>query len=329
MSAAGWLVLDSNSAADYTACGSLTVLRFGIDRPFLFQTGTSCNGEVDANPLADRTGHTLRLIPLSVAEARFLADTLYWLGRVRGLANDPANSKTVCAGSSADGLGTLDWLIEKQAPRHIKGTLWAMRSLAAAWRGKFDDTTCLNFTDVLLTEGLPAHLGNRWDTAAPLTHRNLTTPLPERLQPREDNAARDQLPETLTQVDIVFTPSARAGMLINRLPMHPLRPLLSIWFGEPIVVAKVEIRKEDISMITLRRPPGIEESREYLIDALPPDSDQTRQLAEGMTLSEMRQHLDEQTATPNAPPELLFELGCVISPYVVSRGRKHDTNLNC
>jgi len=121
------------------------------------------------------------------------------------------------------------------------------------------------------------------------------------------------LPETLTQVDIIFTPSARAGMLINRFPTHPLRPLLSIWSGEPIVVTKVEIRKEDISMITLRRPPGIEESREHLIDALPPDSDQTRQLADGITLSEMRQHLDEQAATPNPAPEVLYALGCVLS----------------
>jgi len=207
--AAGWLVLDSSSAACYTARRSLTVLRFGIDQPFLFQTGTSRNGVVVANPLADRTGHSLRLIPLSVAEARFLADTLYWLGRVRGQVNDPDYPGGGCFGSTADGFGTLDWMIGKQAPRRIAGRLAAVHSLAAAWRGKFDDTTYLNFTDFLLTEGLPVHLGKRWDTTAPLTHRNLTTPLGPMAWKKGDMkswAYNVDLPESLTQVDIVFTP---------------------------------------------------------------------------------------------------------------------------
>lgn len=191
--AAGWIVHDSRSASCYTACRSLTVLRFGIDQPFLFQTGTSRNGVVAANPLADRTGHALRMIPLSVAEARFLADILYWLNRVRGQTNEPGTPGSGGFGSSADGFGMLDWMVEKKVPRRIEGTLWAVGSLAAAWRGKFDDTACLNFTDFLLTEGLPEHLGKRWHTAPPLIHRNLTTPLPKRLQPREDSEARDQL----------------------------------------------------------------------------------------------------------------------------------------
>ena len=196
--AAGWIVHDSRSDAGDAASRTLTALRFGIDQPFLFQTGTKHNGVDAAIPLADHTGHTMRWIPLSVTEARFLADTLFWLGRVRGPADDFEYYSIGCGGPG-NGFGILDWIDEKRAPRRIEGTLWAVRSLAEIWRGKFDDTTCLNFTDFLLTDGLPAHLGKRWDAAPPLTHRNLTKPPPERLQPHEDSDARDQL------ADIILT----------------------------------------------------------------------------------------------------------------------------
>ncbi len=119
------------------------------------------------------------------------------------------------------------------------------------------------------------------------------------------------LPETVTHVDFVFTPSARAGMIMSRFPLFPLKGLTSIWSGEPIVVSNVEIRSQDISMMKLR-PPGDGEPREHLIDALPPESNWARQVADGMTLGEMRKRLDAQTAIPNPTAEVQFNLGCVM-----------------
>ena len=119
------------------------------------------------------------------------------------------------------------------------------------------------------------------------------------------------LPETVTHVDMVFTPSARAGMAKSLFPRFPLIGLFSIWSGEPIVIKELEIRSGDISMIK-QSPPGNEEAREHLISALSPDSDQARQLAGGMSLSEMRKRLDEEIAKPNPAPETRFALGCVL-----------------
>lgn len=119
------------------------------------------------------------------------------------------------------------------------------------------------------------------------------------------------LPVSVTHVDIIFSPSARAGMIMSRFPVYPIKGLNSIWSGEPIIVPKVEIRNQDISMIK-QRPPCDQEAREHLIDTLPPDCDQVRQLSKGMSLGEIRKQLDEQTAKENPAREALFSLGCVM-----------------
>src|ERR1035437_3982064 len=129
------------------------------------------------------------------------------------------------------------------------------------------------------------------------------------------------LPETVTHVDIVYTPSARAGMMMSRFPMYPLKGLISIWSGDPIVIKEIKIRSQAISMMN-QRSPGDDEAREHLIDALSPDSDQARQLADGMTLTEMRKRLEMETAKPNSAPETRFALGCVfLAPRQLGEAR--------
>ncbi len=119
------------------------------------------------------------------------------------------------------------------------------------------------------------------------------------------------LPVELTHVDIVFTPSARAGKIMSRFPVYPIKGLNSIWSGEPIVVPKVEIRNQDISMIKLR-PPGEEEAREHLIDALTPDRGRQQRLDDSITLDELRTLLEGLAAAPNSGAEAQFNLGCVM-----------------
>ena len=84
---------------------------FGVEKPYIFQSGTSKNGMVGANPLADRAGHALRLIPVTKDEARFLSETLFWLDRIRS-----RSSKDDRFGggmnSTADGSGTWIFMSE-------------------------------------------------------------------------------------------------------------------------------------------------------------------------------------------------------------------------
>ena len=189
---AGWLVYDSGSAICYSNKQSLTVLRFGVDQPFLFHAGSQINGVVGYNPFADRAGYALQLIPLSAAEARFLAHTLFWLEHLR---TQPSlkNYATSHISSSADGFGMLDWWIDLQPPRHVWATRWATRALASRWRDKYEEETGLNLADHLVTEALPEHLGKRWDTGQSLTGRGGNLTLAERMKPRTDSVAREQL----------------------------------------------------------------------------------------------------------------------------------------
>ena len=188
----GWLIYDSGSAICYSNRQNLTVLRFGIDQPFLFHAGSQVNGVVGYNPFADRAGHSLQLIPLSVKEASFLAHTLFWLEHLRSQSSIE-NYSTSRTCSSADGFGMLDWWIDHQPPRHVRATLWATESLASRWNDKYEKEADINLADYLLTEALPKYLGNRWDVGPPLNAHGGNRPLADRLKPRADSAARDQL----------------------------------------------------------------------------------------------------------------------------------------
>ncbi len=186
----GWLAYHYQSSGCYVSSSSLTVLRFGLEEPFIFQSGSSRNGVVGANPLADRTGHALRMIRVSKEEARFLSETLFWLNRIRSrsLKKDHFGGHM---SSTADGSSSMDFQAIGQPPRRVEGTLWFGSSLAGRWDDDYDQNTCVNFADFLLTDALPKHLAGRWDDT-PLEHRNLATPLEERLQPRETSDERER-----------------------------------------------------------------------------------------------------------------------------------------
>ena len=188
----GWMVYDFKSSSCYTSTTNLTVLRFGIDNPYIFQSGTSMNGMVGTNPLADRAGHALRLIQVSREEARFLSDTVFWLDRIRSRSSKEDRFAGGGMRSTADGRGTVDFLTENQQPRRSSGTLWNGPSVAARWTDEFDQDACVSLADHLLSVALPRHLTGRWDDT-PFTHRNLASPLADRVKPREDSDACDEL----------------------------------------------------------------------------------------------------------------------------------------
>ncbi len=198
---AGWISFDSGSPSCYSYSHSLTVLRFGVDQPFIFHAATQINDAVWYNPYADRAGHALQLIPLSGEEARFLAHTLFWLEHLRSRPNIQ-NYYTSGISSSADDSGTLTWRIGHQAPQHVWTKLWATGSLASRWSAEYDRETGLNLVNHLLTEALPQHLGKRWNAGPALAGGLGRLSLTERLKSRVDGATRDQLTDViLTSMD--------------------------------------------------------------------------------------------------------------------------------
>jgi len=230
----GWLAYDFKSSSCYVSTLGLTVLRFGNDKPYLFQAASSSNGFVGGNPIADRAGHGFRLISLSADEARFLSQTLFWLDRIRSRS---ASEDRFGGGthSTADGSATLDWSGGNHKPRRVQGTVWHGPSKAARWSDNYDQSTCINFCGYLLTVALPEHLAGRWDQTPELDHRSLITPLVERLKPRADSNARDEL----------------ASVVLTMLARHRTDPLPS-----PVLSVLVNCAGDSGLSVTL---PALEE----------------------------------------------------------------------
>lgn len=119
------------------------------------------------------------------------------------------------------------------------------------------------------------------------------------------------LPESLTNVNVVFTPSARAGMMMSRFPTFPVNGLTAIWSGPATVSPNIKIRDQEITMIQLK-PPVEAEMRGHLLDALPSDSNSVQQLAGGASLDDLRKSLEEEAAKPQARTDKQYELGCLL-----------------
>lgn len=182
---AGWLVLD-----DFY---NQTILRFGIDQPFLFHATTSSLGMV-SNRYVDGNKHSLQIIPLSPDEARFLAHIAFWLEHIQ-----PDLTKKdylhLMGGSSHASYGELDWQIDKQPQHRIQSELW--HTIADRWRGGCDETVQLNLSHYLFTQALPKHLGKRWEQPPRVDYDSHTQPFVERLRSQDDAATRAKLAQVI------------------------------------------------------------------------------------------------------------------------------------
>jgi hypothetical protein len=163
----GWFVLNFGFSSSYSSTSSLVAMRFGSTKPYLFQSSHKEVAEMDR--VSDGSGHGLRLIDVSVDEARFLVQVLFWLDQTR---TKPAKEES-SAGSQIDGM--------------VAG------SLASRWKGGYDKEAFHRFADFLLNRELPRHLGERWKGIAPVAHRDAGAPLDGRSQSQEEGETRDQL----------------------------------------------------------------------------------------------------------------------------------------
>ncbi|WP_341405798.1 hypothetical protein [Luteolibacter soli] len=195
----GWWLHDWSSSGCYSFSKHIFALRFGVDSPVLIATDYNSQGAVGRNPLADQPGSTARLIPLSEKEASFLADTLFWLDRIRS-NTDERNSHRMngIRGSTADGFGSLYFMKDGATPRKITwDTVWAGISISSQWDQDYTPQICLNLVEYFLDTALPAHLSERWKVAPEIDRRSLMTPLDQRLTPRHDTPALDQLTDVI------------------------------------------------------------------------------------------------------------------------------------
>ena len=194
----GWVLHDWGSSGCYSFSSHVFALRHGVAQPGLMATDYNSHGVVGANPLADQPGFSARWIDLTEKEARFLADTLFWLDRIRSRSSEKKSDSIGGMSSTADGFGTLHLLPDGAPPHKVASTtVWATRSVSANWEGDYSPEICLNLAEYLLDTALSARLGKRWQIAPEIDRRSLVTPLDQRLKPRLDTSARDLLSEAI------------------------------------------------------------------------------------------------------------------------------------
>lgn len=179
----GWLILD-----DFQ---SKTVLRFGVDQPFLLHAATSGLGMHSTNPFVDSDRHSLQLVPLSPDEARFLAHTAFWLEHLQ-LTRITTLHRSSSMRSSHESFCIVEWQTDKQRHR-LAGSLWYIGKIADRWSGEYDEEVQVNLMAYLFSEALPKHLGERWKTPARTSYQSRYLPLAERLKSRHDPATQAQL----------------------------------------------------------------------------------------------------------------------------------------
>ncbi|MGC4014815.1 MAG: hypothetical protein QM755_09920 [Luteolibacter sp.] len=198
----GWLVFDGSSAPCYSFSTAGIALRFGVSDSWLLVEESNHQGVVGADAFVDSPAYRVQIIPLSLAEGRFLADTIYWMNRIRSVDTllPAEHNQSGRFQSSADGFGTLSLFPDGMPAEKVStGTVTSFQSTATVGTG-YDRQSFLNLTSWLLKRALPGHLKDRWKQTDPIEPRSLMTPFEERLTERQSAESRKHLESTLLTI---------------------------------------------------------------------------------------------------------------------------------
>jgi len=183
----GWLVYNWVSSGCYSLSTSRTILRFGVDKPYLVEISSNSNGVVSRNSFADRTGRSLKIVPLSQKEATWIAQVVHWLSEVESNSEDDFAISGYW--TSADGFGHLNFSGDRE--KELQDAVWAFPSVERQWRsGPYNDALAINLIHHLLIHVVAEKLGDRWPSGDP-GRRSLMTPMEERLKPHESSDVLD------------------------------------------------------------------------------------------------------------------------------------------
>lgn len=214
----GWLLHDWGSSGCYSYSSHLFALRFGVPDPRLIVFEYNAIGVVGRNPWADQPAHSVRVIRLSEEEARFLADTVFWLDRLRTFSIEKSDRNVGFRSSTADGSATASLYPDGAAPRELaSGTVWAMSSISAGWNADYTMTTFANLAEFLIADNFPAMLGERWTVVPQIEPHSLRTSTEERLAPRVDDGGRQKLSQAFAGILQQNTPDPIPAVVVKEL----------------------------------------------------------------------------------------------------------------
>lgn len=197
----GWLLHNWGSSSCCSFSSHLFALRFGVQEPSLIVFEYNSIGVVGRNPWADQPAHSVRVIRLSDQEASFLADTVFWLDRIRTFPLRKADGFGGMSSSTGDGSATVSLFPDGGPPRKLASeTVWDTSTISGKWDSDYTRTTFVNLAELLIGDSFPPRLGERWNVAPEIGHHSLGTPTADRLTPRVDDDARQKLSDSFAAI---------------------------------------------------------------------------------------------------------------------------------
>lgn len=167
--AEGSIALTTVSDPSYSVVDSHYFLRIDPKHSYLAYARSWAGGAVGYNVVNDQPAFDFRLCELPYKDARHLAETIWWLNRVRSLDLAATNGFSLSSGflTSAYDHGRLAW----RDPRgkmvlKLDETLW-MLPISDQWKDNYNRSICLNLAAFLITDALTERLGKPWSTFEP------------------------------------------------------------------------------------------------------------------------------------------------------------------
>ncbi len=250
--ASGWILYDWSSSGCYSSSSASYAIRFGVPEPVLLYFGDNHIGVVGRNRWADQPAHNARLVRLSEKEARFLAETLFWLDRIRSRVMLGNSDEISSSSSTADGFASVSLFPDDAAPRLLASdTAWATSSISGKWEADYEPETFVNLAGLLVDDGIPQILGDRWEKRE-ITPHSLSTSTEQRLEPRVNDSERKRLAGLFAEILEMNS--------LQPIPADILRPLCSAAGAEALVSLLPSLEKLHASL-----PAPDEEEKEYEI----------------------------------------------------------------
>lgn len=119
------------------------------------------------------------------------------------------------------------------------------------------------------------------------------------------------LPEDIKQVDMVLLPSAQAAAAISNDWRHGFLDVKTVWDGPQIVIPRVEVRTQRITMIKVKQPTP-EAAREYALAQMSPFDPVVELIKRDGNITTARAQLEKKRKEHADDIMAAYGLGCVL-----------------
>jgi hypothetical protein len=153
----------------YNAVDTHYFLRVDPEESYLASAGSAASGVTFYNAVYDQPVFDLRICRLSYEDARKIADTIWWLDRVRSRENQTSDSTSRII-STGDGSSHLVVRVDSRPLIERQGSQWSDH-IAERWVDDYTPEVFMNFAGFLLAKVLPEHLGKGWSRFEPAEQR--------------------------------------------------------------------------------------------------------------------------------------------------------------